>query len=44
MIYTHVARKGPTGVTSPLDVLPDLTPEAIDAAATASRHMQGSRA
>jgi integron integrase len=26
MIYTHVARKGPAGVTSPLDVLPDVTP------------------
>jgi integron integrase len=41
MIYTHVARKGPAGVTSPLDLLPDATPEAIEAAAAASRQMQG---
>jgi integrase len=41
MIYTHVARKGPAGVTSPLDVLGELTPEAIEAAAAASRQLQG---
>jgi integron integrase len=40
MIYTHVARKGPAGVTSPLDLLDQLTPDAIEAAAAASRHMQ----
>jgi integron integrase len=40
MIYTHVARKGPAGVTSPLDVLPELTPDAIAAAARASWQMQ----
>jgi integrase len=39
MIYTHVARKGPAGVTSPLDVLAELTPEAARAAA--SRQLQG---
>src|SRR6516225_5634000 len=37
MIYTHVARKGVTGVTSPLDLLAELTPEAIADAAAASR-------
>ena len=41
MIYTHVARKGPAGVTSPLDLLDDLTPEAIAAAAAASRQIHG---
>ncbi len=37
MIYTHVARKGPAGVASPLDFLAELTPEAIKAAAAATR-------
>jgi integron integrase len=32
MIYTHVARKGVAGLTSPLDLLDDATPEAILAA------------
>jgi site-specific recombinase XerC len=41
MIYTHVARKGVTGVTSPLDLLGDVTAEAIEAAAAASRQLQG---
>jgi hypothetical protein len=40
MIYTHVARKGPAGVASPLDFLGELTPEAIEAAAAASRRLQ----
>jgi hypothetical protein len=40
MIYTHVARKGPAGVTSPLDFLAELTPEAIEGAAAASRQLQ----
>jgi hypothetical protein len=39
MIYTHVARKGPAGVTSPLDLLPDVTPEAIQEAAAANREL-----
>ncbi len=42
MIYTHVARKGPAGVTSPLDFLADLTPAAM-AAAAASMEMQTGR-
>ncbi len=37
MIYTHVARKGPAGVTSPLDLLADVTVEAVEAAAAANR-------
>jgi integron integrase len=43
VIYTHVARKGPAGVASPLDLLPDLTAEAVAAAATASLELQGER-
>ena len=31
MIYTHVARKGAAGLTSPLDLLEDVTPQAIRA-------------
>jgi integron integrase len=41
MIYTHVAGKGPAGVTSPLDVLPELDVSDVEAAAAASRQMQG---
>jgi hypothetical protein len=41
MIYTHVARKGPAGVASPLDFLAELTREVIEDAAVASRRMQG---
>ena len=37
MIYTHVARKGVSGVTSPLDLLNDVTAEEIQAAVAASR-------
>jgi len=37
MIYTHVARKGVIGVTSPLDLLNDLTTEVIEAAINATR-------
>jgi hypothetical protein len=35
MIYTHVARKGVTGVTSPLDLLDELTPATLAACTTA---------
>jgi hypothetical protein len=41
MIYTHVARKGPVGVASPLDFLAEMTAEAIEEAAVASRRMLG---
>lgn len=37
MIYTHVARKGPAGVTSPLDLLSDVSKEEVFAAAAATR-------
>jgi hypothetical protein len=37
MIYTHVARKGPAGVTSPLDVLDEFAPQELHAAVQASR-------
>jgi integron integrase len=39
MIYTQVARKGPAGVTSPLDLLGELTPEEVRAAVEASRRI-----
>jgi integron integrase len=39
MVYTHVARKGPAGVTSPLDVLSELTPEAVEAAVAQTRRL-----
>jgi integrase len=37
MIYTHVARKGPAGVTSPLDLLDGLRLEDVEAAVHATR-------
>lgn len=37
MIYTHVARKGPTGIASPLDLLGDLTDAEVQAAVGATR-------
>jgi integrase len=39
MIYTHVARKGPAGVTSPVDLLNDVTPEDMREAAAATRRL-----
>jgi integrase len=41
MIYTHVARKGPAGVASPLDLLADMTATTAEAAVTASLQLQG---
>ncbi len=41
MIYTHVARKGITGVISPLDLLDDLTAEQIDDAVDATGQLTG---
>ena len=35
-IYTHVARKGGAGVTSPLDLLKDITDEDVRAAVVAT--------
>lgn len=37
MIYTHVARQGPAGVTSPLDLLDELRLEDVQAAVNATR-------
>jgi integron integrase len=41
MIYTHVARKGPAGVTSPLDLLPDCSEAEVRAAVLATRGLTG---
>jgi site-specific recombinase XerD len=41
MIYTHVARKGVTGVTSPLDLLVDLTAQQIGEAVDATGRLAG---
>ena len=39
MIYTHVARKGPAGVTSPLDLLADVSEEEVREAAAATKRL-----
>jgi integrase len=39
MIYTHVARKGPAGVTSPLDLLDGLNAEDVREAVAATRRL-----
>ena len=36
MIYTHLARKGVAGVTSPLDLLNDISDEDVRAAVAAT--------
>ena len=43
MIYTHVARKGPAGVTSPLDLLNDVNPDEVREAVAATRALAGPR-
>jgi integrase len=40
MIYTHVARKGPAGVASPLDLLNDVTDADVHAAVGATWRQQ----
>jgi len=40
MIYTHVARKGPAGVASPLDLLHDLTEAEVRAAVGATQEQR----
>ncbi len=40
MIYTHVARKGPAGVTSPLDLLGDVSADELREATAATRRLQ----
>jgi integrase len=37
MIYTHLARKGPAGVASPLDLLNEWQREDVDLAVAATR-------
>jgi integron integrase len=39
MIYTHVARQGPAGVTSPLDVLGEVAAADVQAAVEATRRL-----
>jgi integron integrase len=39
MIYTHVARKGPAGVTSPLDLLGDLSADDVREAVAATKRL-----
>ncbi len=41
MIYTHVARKGPAGVPSPLDLLAEVTTASAQAAVAASLQLHG---
>lgn len=41
MIYTHVARQGPAGVVSPLDLLGDLSASEVEAALAASHRLAG---
>ena len=41
MIYTHVARKGVAAVTSPLDLLDDLTAQQIGDAVDATGRLNG---
>jgi integron integrase len=39
MVYTHVARKGPASVTSPLDLLGEVVTAAVQAAVEATRRL-----
>jgi hypothetical protein len=41
MVYTHVARKGPAGVISPLDLLGEMAPSDVEAALEATRRLAG---
>src|SRR5262249_36281369 len=41
MMYTHVARKGPAGVTSPLDLLDDVRDDEVRAVVEATRGLGG---
>jgi integron integrase len=41
MIYTHVARQGPAGITSPLDLLGEVAPADVQAALEATRRLAG---
>ena len=39
MVYTHVARRGPAGVTSPLDLLGEVAADDVQAALEATRRL-----
>jgi hypothetical protein len=41
MIYLHLARQGPAGVTSPLDVLGEVADADVQAALDATRRLPG---
>ena len=41
MIYTHIARRGPAGVTSPLDLLGEVADADVQAALEATRRLTG---
>ncbi len=41
MIYTHIARQGPAGVTSPLDLLGEVAAADVQAAVEATRRLAG---
>jgi integron integrase len=41
MIYTHIARQGPAGVTSPLDLLGEVAPADVQAALEATGRLGG---
>jgi hypothetical protein len=41
MIYTHVVRQGVAGVTSPLDLLDDLTAQQVNDAVDATGRLTG---
>jgi hypothetical protein len=43
MIYLHVARKGVSGVTSPLDLLNDVNADEVRSAVEATRALGGAR-
>jgi hypothetical protein len=41
MIYTHIARQGPTSVPSPLDLLGEVAATDVQAALEATRRLAG---
>jgi integrase len=41
MVYTHIARQGPAGVTSPLDLLGEVAAADVQAALAATRRLAG---
>jgi hypothetical protein len=41
MIYTHIARQGPAGVTSPLDLLDGMSAADVQAAVEATHRFAG---